>query len=119
MDFWAGTFFIFVLALFQVIVAGWLFGVDNVLKEAAEGSRMRIPRSYCHYVIKYVCPAFLALIFVMWCYQNLPVQLRKIQENTVTQITVLLSARGHYALSAAHPPCRQEMADRQIRRGCR
>lgn len=88
MDFWAGTFFIFVLALFQVIVAGWLFGVENVLKEAAEGSRMRIPR-VLPYVIKYVCPAFLALIFVMWCYQNLPVQLKKIQENTVTQITVL------------------------------
>lgn len=88
MDFWAGTFFIFVLALFQVIVAGWLFGVDNVLKEAAEGSRMRIPR-ILPFIIKYVCPAFLALIFVMWCYQNLPVQVKKIQENTVTQITVL------------------------------
>lgn len=88
MDFWAGTFFIFVLALFQVIVAGWLFGVDKVLAEAAIGSRVRIPK-ILPFVIKYVCPAFLGTIFVMWCVQNLPGELNKIHKNPVTQITVV------------------------------
>ncbi|MFO1526252.1 MAG: sodium-dependent transporter [Turneriella sp.] len=88
MDFWAGTFFIFVLAIFQVIVAGWLFGVENVLAEAQEGSRMRIPRSL-PWLIKYISPAFLLTIFVMWCVQYIPDQWKKIQTNTVTQITVL------------------------------
>lgn len=88
MDFWAGTFFIFVLAIFQVIVAGWLFGVDKVLAEAAEGSRMKVPRSL-PFLVKYVSPAFLLIIFVLWCWQKFPEQLAKIQSNTVTQITVL------------------------------
>lgn len=88
MDFWAGTFFIFVLALFQVIVAGWLFGVENVLKEAAEGSRMRIPK-FLPVVIKYVCPAFLGTVFVFWCIQKLPEQWAKMQSNPVTQISVI------------------------------
>jgi SNF family Na+-dependent transporter len=88
MDFWAGTFFIFVLAIFQVIVAGWLFGVDKVLAEAAEGSRMKVPRSL-PFLIKYISPAFLLTIFVLWCWQKFPEQLAKMQSNTVTQITVL------------------------------
>ena len=88
MDFWAGTFFIFVLALFQVIVAGWLFGVKNVLAEAEQGARMRIPR-ILPFLIKYVCPVFLGTIFIMWSVQNLPAQWQKIQNNTVTQITIL------------------------------
>jgi SNF family Na+-dependent transporter len=88
MDFWAGTFFIFVLAIFQVIVAGWLFGVDKVLAEAAEGSRIKVPRSL-PFLIKYISPAFLLTIFVLWCWQKFPEQLAKMQSNTVTQITVL------------------------------
>lgn len=88
MDFWAGTFFIFVLALFQVFVAGWLFGVENVLKEAAEGSRIRIPK-FLPVVIKYICPAFLITIFGLWCWQKFPEQWAKIQGNTVTQLTIL------------------------------
>jgi neurotransmitter:Na+ symporter, NSS family len=88
MDFWAGTFCIFVLALFQVIMAGWLFGVDKVLAEAAEGSRMRVPR-FLPFIIKYICPAFLGGIFILWCVQTLPQQLDKMQHNRVTQITVI------------------------------
>lgn len=88
MDFWAGTFFIFILAIFQVIVAGWFFGVDKVLAEAAEGSRLKVPRTL-PFLIKYISPAFLLAIFFMWCWQKLPEQWAKIQSNTVTQITVL------------------------------
>jgi len=88
MDFWAGTFCIFVLALLQVVIAGWFFGVEAVLKEATEGSRMKIPK-ILPFVIKFVCPSFLGAIFFSWCWQNLPTQIHKIQTNQVTQTTVL------------------------------
>lgn len=88
MDFWAGTFCIFVLALFQVIVAGWFFGVEAVLAEATIGSRMKIPK-FLPFIIKYICPTFLGAIFISWCWQNLPAQITKIQTNPVTQITVI------------------------------
>lgn len=88
MDFWAGTFFIFVLALIQVVIAGWVFGVDNVLKEAGEGARFKPPK-ILKVFIKYITPTFLLTIFVLWCWQKLPEQLSKLQANTVTQITVL------------------------------
>lgn len=88
MDFWAGTFFIYILALFQVVVAGWIFGADRVLEEAAEGSLIRLPR-ILPFCIKYLSPALLATVFIFWCWQKLPEQWHKIQTNYVTQLTVL------------------------------
>lgn len=87
MDFWAGTFCIFLLASCQVIVAGWLFGVENVIREATHGSRMKIPKSL-PYVIKYVCPTFLGIIFLLWCVQKFPAQFDKILTNDATQNAV-------------------------------
>jgi ABC-type multidrug transport system fused ATPase/permease subunit len=49
---------------------------------------MKVPRSL-PFLIKYISPAFLLTIFVLWCWQKFPEQLAKMQSNTVTQITVL------------------------------
>lgn len=88
MDFWAGTFLIFLLAAFQVVIAGWFFGADKVLAELAEGARIPVP-GILRIVIKYICPIFLGAIFVVWCVQKLPEQYQKMQTNPVTQNTVL------------------------------
>ncbi len=71
MDFWVGTALIFILASIQVVLFGWVLGVDEGLEEAHRGADMRIPRVF-RFVLKYVSPVYLLAIFVAWCFQNLP-----------------------------------------------
>jgi NSS family neurotransmitter:Na+ symporter len=71
LDFWVGTFMIFVVAGVQVICFGWVFGVDKGLEEAHKGAQMRIP-GFFRFVIKYVAPAYLIVIFVGFLMQSLP-----------------------------------------------
>lgn len=70
LDFWVGTFLIFVLATIQIFFFSWVFGVDRGLKEANEGSAITIPRFF-RPIMKFLCPAFLLLIFVLWALENL------------------------------------------------
>lgn len=65
-DFWVGTFFIFVLATIETILFAWVFGVDKGYEEAHNGAEIRIPRVW-KFVVKYVSPTYLLIIFVMWC----------------------------------------------------
>jgi NSS family neurotransmitter:Na+ symporter len=44
MDFWIGTFGIYVLATIQIIIGAWIFGVDKVYEEAHKGSLIKIPK---------------------------------------------------------------------------
>ncbi|MBL8861379.1 MAG: sodium-dependent transporter [Planctomycetes bacterium] len=98
-DFWVGTFLIFVMAGVQLIAFGWLFGIERGWKEAHEGAYIRIPGIY-KFVIRYVSPAFLLIVFVGFLFQNLPDQLdehgvvtsqgwiSKIQANTTMQLAL-------------------------------
>ncbi|MCA9245086.1 MAG: hypothetical protein KDA32_14100, partial [Phycisphaerales bacterium] len=63
-DYWAGTFAIVVLATVQVVLFGWVIGVDKGFKMAHEGAEIRIP-SIFKFIIKYVSPLFLVVILVM------------------------------------------------------
>lgn len=69
LDFWAGTFLIFILATIQIIVFGWSMGVEAGFKEAHRGSVVRIP-SVFKPVIRWICPAFLITIFTLWLVVN-------------------------------------------------
>lgn len=69
LDFWVGTFLIFVLATLQIIVFGWILGVERGLEEAHIGSALRIPRLFVP-IMKFVCPIFLILVFSMWLLVN-------------------------------------------------
>jgi SNF family Na+-dependent transporter len=71
LDDWVGTLLIFVLATVQIICFGWVFGVDRGLNEAHVGAEMRIP-SIFRFIIKYVAPLFLLVVFVAFCVQKLP-----------------------------------------------
>ena len=68
-DFWVGTFSIFVLATIQIIVFGWVVGVEKGIAEANEGALIRIPRIYA-FIMKYVTPIFLLIIFACWILVN-------------------------------------------------
>lgn len=70
-DDWVGTFFIFLLAMFQTFLYGWVLGIERGEQEAHQGAHLRIPR-FVQYVLKYVAPLYLMVIFVTFCYSNLP-----------------------------------------------
>ena len=65
LDFWVGTFLIYILATIQVIIFGWVLGIEEGFKEAHRGAAIRIP-VFFGFIIKWVCPAFLLLIFFTW-----------------------------------------------------
>jgi SNF family Na+-dependent transporter len=76
-DFWVGTFGLYVLATFQVILFGWVLGVDKGFEELRRGAEIKIPEFF-KFVIKYVSPAYLLIIFFAWCYQEFWVNPRKL-----------------------------------------
>ncbi len=62
-DFWTGTFSLVVFALLEVIVFAWIFGMDKGWAEITRGADMKVPRVF-RYVIPYVTPLFLAVVFL-------------------------------------------------------
>ncbi len=60
-DFWAGEFFIVVLALIQCLIYGWVFGIKKGQEELDRGAELRVPR-FVQFIIKFVSPAFLIWI---------------------------------------------------------
>lgn len=62
LDFWVGTFLIFILATIQIIVFGWHWGIERGFKEAHQGAAIRIP-AFFGVIMKWICPVFLLAIF--------------------------------------------------------
>lgn len=70
-DFWVGTFLIFMLAMFQTIIYGWVLGIRRGEEELQHGAQLQVPR-FVQYVLKFISPAYLLVIFVLFCWQALP-----------------------------------------------
>lgn len=94
-DFWIGTFCIYVLATFQVILYGWVLGVDRGFEELRRGAEIRIP-SFVKYIIKYVAPVYMLVIFGLWICQEFikapkpgqPSRLQQISQDGVVQLSI-------------------------------
>lgn len=67
-DFWIGSFGLYVLAAVLVILFGWVLGIDRGKRELDRGAEIRIPR-FLMYIIKYVSPVYLITVFVAWTWQ--------------------------------------------------
>lgn len=65
LDFWVGTFLIYVFATVQIILFGWVFGLEKGIPEAETGASIKIPRFFLP-LMKFVTPAFLLIIFGTW-----------------------------------------------------
>ncbi|HCR36939.1 MAG TPA: hypothetical protein DIU37_02190 [Opitutae bacterium] len=65
LDFWVGTFLIFITATIFIILFGWVLGIDTAFEEAHRGSAIQLPRFF-KWIIKYLCPLFLLTIFGFW-----------------------------------------------------
>ena len=84
LDDWVGTFLIFVLAMVQIICFSWIFGVDRGWKEAHHGAHIRIPRIF-KFVMKYVAPTYLLVVFLVFAVQNLPTWVRNVGAQPLAQ----------------------------------
>jgi hypothetical protein len=62
LDFWGGTMLLFVLATIQALLYGWVLGIERGERAAHEGAHMRIPH-FVQFMLKYVSPAFLLIVF--------------------------------------------------------
>jgi SNF family Na+-dependent transporter len=69
LDFWVGTFLIFVMATTIIIVFGWVVGLERGWTEAHRGAELQIP-SLFKPVMKYVSPLYLLTIFSFWLLFN-------------------------------------------------
>lgn len=83
MDYWAGTFGLVVVALLEVIVFAWIYGMDKGWEEINRGADIKVPKIF-YYIIKYITPLYIAFILIYWTVIDaIPILFMKnqIQEN--------------------------------------
>jgi SNF family Na+-dependent transporter len=68
-DFWAGTFLLFVMATIIIVVFGWVMGIEKGWEEAHKGAEIRIP-AFFKPIIKFISPLYLLVIFAFWILFN-------------------------------------------------
>ena len=68
-DFWGGQFCLVLFGTVEVILFGWVFGVDEAWGLLHVASNITIPRFY-RFIIKYVTPAILLAILGGWLWQS-------------------------------------------------
>jgi SNF family Na+-dependent transporter len=88
-DDWVGTFLIFVMAMVQIICFSWVFGVDKGWEEMHAGAHMQVPRLY-RFVMKYVTPVYLIVVFAAFTWRNLGTWVRTVLEEPLRQGAILL-----------------------------
>jgi SNF family Na+-dependent transporter len=74
MDFWGTTVCLVVFATVEVILFGWVFGIDRAWTELHAGSDIRIPGIY-RFIIKYITPLMLLTILATWIWKDWKKQL--------------------------------------------
>jgi hypothetical protein len=68
-DFWGCNIGLVVFGTVEVILFGWVFGIDKAWTELHTGSDIVIPRVY-RFIIKYVTPVVLLVILEEWLRQK-------------------------------------------------
>lgn len=87
LDFWVGTLLIFVMAAVEIILFGWVFGIDRAWEEAHQGAAIRIPRAF-RFIMKYVAPVYLLVVFVGFCVRNLGASIEAAMASTGARIAI-------------------------------
>ncbi len=67
-DFWAGTIGLVLLAIVEVVLFAWVFGVKKGWEELDDGALIRVPRFFM-FILKFVTPVALIAIFLGWALQ--------------------------------------------------
>jgi SNF family Na+-dependent transporter len=87
LDAWVGTFLIFVLAMVQTISFSWVMGVERGWREAHQGAEIRIP-DFFKFILKYVTPLYLIVVFVAFSIKNLPGWFRDVGTQPAAQLAL-------------------------------
>ena len=87
MDFWVGNVLIYLLATVTITAFAWGIGAEKGVAEAERGSLMRVPRVFL-FIMRYVSPLYLVLIFVFWMYAKLPDYWLQVQTDDVSFYTL-------------------------------
>ena len=88
MDFWIGSFSIFLLATIQTLIFGWAIGTQTGREELERGALLPIPKMF-DFVIRYISPVFLLSVFALWIHQKGAASLAAIQNHPSVRITLL------------------------------
>jgi SNF family Na+-dependent transporter len=88
LDFWVGTFCIYVLACVQTFIFGWIFGTKRGLEELDRGADLRVPRLFT-FVIKYISPVYLLVVFVAWAVQDMGDRVKAFTEDPAVRWSML------------------------------
>ncbi|MEY2852377.1 MAG: hypothetical protein RL549_1076 [Verrucomicrobiota bacterium] len=88
MDFWVGSFCIFVLATIQTLLYGWVLGPKRGREELERGGLLPIPRIF-DFVIRYISPVFLLTVFALWLHQSWAANWQAIQSQPAVRIALL------------------------------
>lgn len=87
-DFWVGTYLIFLMAMVQIIYFGWVFGIDRGWRELHQGASIQVPGIF-KFIMKYVAPTYLIIVFVGFTIQSLGDEIRKSMASTGARAGVL------------------------------
>ena len=91
MDFWVGTFCIYLLATIQSIIFAWVLGTKAGVNELRHGAAIRIPRWF-PFVIRFVSPAILLTIMGFWIAQKFQTDLLKHWSSTGGRVAMIFVA---------------------------
>lgn len=73
LDFWAGNLLLYVISALYLILFRFVWGTENGLRELGRGAQMPLPRGL-GFVINWITPTILLLIFGSWLYKNIFVE---------------------------------------------
>ena len=95
-DFWMANVCIYILATIQVFMFGWVMGTKKGYDEIERGAEISVPRLLT-FVVKYISPVYLLVVFGAWAYQQFYLNyinpnetsvLELIQTNRTVQFTI-------------------------------
>lgn len=89
MDFWVGTFLLVVFGLIEILIFMWALKPTLAWAEINRGGLIRLPRPF-FYIIRYITPAFLAILVLWWTFMELPQYIQIIDLNVWIIRVVLL-----------------------------
>lgn len=73
LDFFYGTLSLYVSCSIMLIVFTRIWGTDNAMEELDRGALLRVPR-FMKFIMNWVTPSILFLIFASWLYKNIFVE---------------------------------------------
>ncbi len=90
-DFWSANIMIFIMAGVQIFLFGWILGLDKGMEELQRGAQIKIPHFY-RFVMKYVSPLYLIVVFAAWAWLQLPNYVSQIAKDPVVQFSIAFIA---------------------------